>query len=252
MLRLLTLLAISDRYETDPQDTSHYISLATTELHKRTVSSPSLDLAQAFLILSVYNWGDGDGFSAWMHAGIACRMAQGLLSTKLQAIAKTSVSEMEKRTLWSCFAIDKLLSCGKARKAVFDLHCMNLPLPSSEEDFIFGDAHVQVPLPTQRTLLPLVNCGCDSSFALINEGLHIWSAIHSWGAEGGRRQSGMTEPEECPWQETSQWNRMKQDLQKWRDSQHPRMKYPECRVSSHAHLKQAERFGYLNLIYYVR
>ncbi|KAH6884804.1 fungal-specific transcription factor domain-containing protein [Thelonectria olida] len=251
MLRLLTLLAVSDRYEVDLPDNANYILLTTAELHKRIITSPSLDLVQAFLILSVYNWGDGDGFSAWMHAGMACRMAQGLLSTKLPEIANASISEMEKRTLWSCFAIDKLLSCGKARKAMFDLDSMNLPLPSSEEDFIFGDINAQVPLSNQRPHLPTTDCGLDSSFKLITKGLHIWSSIHSWGAEGGRRQRGMTELEQCPWQETSQWNRMKQELQEWRDSQHPRIKYPESKVSSHAHLKQAERFGHLNLIYYV-
>ncbi|KAK7426243.1 hypothetical protein QQZ08_007273 [Neonectria magnoliae] len=61
----------------------------------------------------------------------------------------------------------------------------------------------------------------------------------------------MAEAEECPLLDSSQWSRMMRELLQWRSSQYVRLKYPETKVSSHAHMKQAEKFGYVNLIYYV-
>ncbi|KAK7421470.1 hypothetical protein QQX98_002169 [Neonectria punicea] len=249
MLGLLALLTVSSRYVEDPETSanSNHAHLVTTELHKRLLS-PSLYLVQAFLILSLCNWGQGDGFNAWMHAGIASRMVQGLLGTKLSDIGKGTVSELESRTLWSCFAVDKLLSCGTRRPAMFNLHTM-VHLPLNDADFAFGERNAQVLLPNESPRRS--KYGLDDCFLLILKGLDIWSDIHSWTAEGGRRQPGMDETEECPWAESSQWSRMMRELLQWRSSQNIRLKYPETKVSSHAHLKQAEKFGYVNLIYYV-
>ncbi|KAH7149029.1 hypothetical protein B0J13DRAFT_550517 [Dactylonectria estremocensis] len=251
MLRLLALLAVSSRH-LDGCETSFNASnvpLVTKELHSRLVSAPSLYLVQAFLILSLCNWGEGNGFNAWMHAGIASRMAQGLLGTKLSNIAKGSMSELEKRTLWSCFAVDKLLSCGKRRQTMFDLVGMEHLFPLNDADFAFGERNA--PLGHVPARISTIDFGPGDFFLIIIKGLHIWSKIHSWTAEGGRRQSGMAEEEQCPWQESSQWSRMMRELLQWRSSQNVRLRYPETKVSSHAHLKQAEKFGYVNLIYYV-
>ncbi|KAH7148268.1 hypothetical protein EDB81DRAFT_458161 [Dactylonectria macrodidyma] len=251
MLRLLALLAVSNRYlegyETSPNPSN--ILLVTKELHSRLVSAPSLYLVQAFLILSLCNWGEGDGFSAWMHAGIASRMAQGLLGTKLSDITKASMTELERRTLWSCFAVDKLLSCGKRRQTMFDPHGMDHLFPLNDADFAFGERNA--PLEHVRTPISTTDLGPGDFFLIIIKGLHIWSKIHSWTAEGGRRQPRMAEKEQCPWLESSQWSCMMQELLQWRSFQNARLRYPETKVSSHAHLKQAEKFGYVNLIYYV-
>ncbi|KAH7011282.1 hypothetical protein EDB80DRAFT_711495 [Ilyonectria destructans] len=254
MLRLLALLAVSNRYLDDSSigASSNHAQLVTAELHKRLLSSPSLYLVQAFLILSLCNWGEGDGFNAWMHAGIASRMAQGILGTKISDISRASMSELEKRTLWSCFAVDKLLSCGKRRQSMFDLESMNRLFPSNDADFAFGERNApQGLVPAQVSSPHSTGLGPSHSFLLVIKGVHIWSKIHSWTAEGGRRQPGMAEADQCPWVESSQWSCMMRELLEWRNSQNVRLKYPETKVSSHAHMKQAEKFGYLNLIYYV-
>ncbi|KPM35820.1 hypothetical protein AK830_g10757 [Neonectria ditissima] len=249
MLRLLALLAVSNRYLDVPEaiTKSNHAQLVTNELYKR-LASPSLYLVQTFLILALRNWGEGDGFNAWMHAGIASRMAQGLLGAKLSDVGEGAVSELENRTLWSCFAVDKLLSCGKRRPAMFDLQSM-VHLPLSDADFAFGERNAPVLQPNNNP--PRPEYGLDDCFPLIIKGLDIWSNIHSWTAEGGRRQRGMAEADQCPWQERSKWSCMMRELLGWRGSQSLRLQYPETKVSSHAHLKQAEKFGYVNLIYYV-
>ncbi|KAJ4265348.1 hypothetical protein NW762_004633 [Fusarium torreyae] len=248
-LRLLAIVAVSHRYtETyTAENSSQNIQFIASEAQKRVTSGPNLALIQTFLVLSLCNWGDGDGFNAWMHCGMATRMAQGLLSTGFASCGKKeTLSELEKRTLWTCFKMDRLLSCGKRRQAMFPDEEMHFSLPINDAQFLFGQSIQPSTIDDN-----LRSYGPDDHLVLLIQGLRIWSRIHTWIAEGGRRQPGMTEPEQCPFNETSYWHRMKQDLFKWRDSQDALMKYPGTKVSVHAQRGQAERFGYINLVYYV-
>ncbi|KAH7164915.1 hypothetical protein DER46DRAFT_558350 [Fusarium sp. MPI-SDFR-AT-0072] len=248
-LRLLVIVAVSQRYaDSYTADINNKnILFIANEVQKRVTSGPSLALIQTFLILSLCNWGDGDGFNAWMHCGIATRMAQGLLSTGFASCGKReTLSELEKRTLWTCFKMDRLLSCGKRRQAMFSDGDMHFSLPVNDNQFLFGQSTQRSPIDDS-----LRSYGPDDHLVLLIQGLRIWSRVHTWIAEGGRRQPGMTEPEQCPFNETSDWSKMKQDLIKWRESQDALMKYPATKVSVHAQRAQAERFGYINLVYYV-
>lgn len=220
---------------------STLLEIITREVNIRLTTSPSLPLVHVILILSLSNWGDGDGFSAWMHSGMAARMTQGLLSTGLSSHGRGTLSELEKRTMWTCFVMDKLLSCGTRRQAMFH-DKLHIALPIDDIEYALG----------RHTQTATLQFGLSSAFRLLIEGLNIWSRIHSWTAEGGRRQPGMTEPEQCPWVKTSQWAQMRRDLLRWRESQSCCIRYPETKTSAHAHLGQAEKFGYINLIYYVR
>ncbi|KAL6922368.1 hypothetical protein FSST1_006394 [Fusarium sambucinum] len=249
-LRLLTILTVSHRYSSMyPAETNNRnIQFIAGEAQKRVTSGPNLSLIQTFLILSLCNWGDGDGFNAWMHCGIATRMAQGLLSTGFASCGKReTLSELEKRTLWTCFKMDRLLSCGKRRQAMFPDEEMHFSLPVNDTQFLFGQASQNASLDMSLRIY-----GPDDHLVLLIQGLRIWSRVHTWIAEGGRRRPGMTEPEQCPFNETSYWHNMRKDLFEWRDSQDALMKYPGTKVSVHAQRGQAERFGYINLVYYVR
>ena len=246
-LRLLAILTVSHRYnDTYSSETNtRNILFIASEAQRRVTSGPNLSLIQTFLILSLCNWGDGDGFNAWMHCGMATRMAQGLLSTGFASCGKReTLSELEKRTLWTCFKMDRLLSCGKRRQAMFPDEEMHFSLPVNDTQFLFGQ--------TSQPHDGLRMYGPDDHLVLLIQGLRIWSRIHTWISEGGRRRPGMTEPEQCPFNETSYWHGMKRDLFKWRDSQDALMKYPGTKVSVHAQRGQAERFGYINLVYYIR
>ncbi|GKU19785.1 unnamed protein product [Fusarium langsethiae] len=248
-LRLLVILTVSHRYSSTylAEINNRNILFVAGEAQKRVTSGPNLSLIQTFLILSLCNWGDGDGFNAWMHCGIATRMAQGLLSTGFASCGKReTLSELEKRTLWTCFKMDRLLSCGKRRQAMFPDEDLHFSLPVNDTQFLFGQVSQNASLDTSLRMY-----GSDDHLVLLIQGLRIWSRVHTWIAEGGRRRPGMTEPEQCPFNETSYWHNMRKDLFEWRDSQDALMKYPGTKVSVHAQRGQAERFGYINLVYYV-
>ena len=243
-LRLLALLVVSNQYDDEATSTRDLASFVIQELDKCITNSPSNCLVQTFLIVALYEWGECEGFSAWMHTGIASRMAQGILSVSLSYTGKRVLSEVEKRTLWTCFIMDKLLSCGSRRKAMMHMASMDVDWPLTDAAFVFGQ-----PISQDTSQ---VSYGIGDSFLLIIRGLDIWSNIHGWTVQGGRKQPGMTEPEQCPWAPTSEWNLMKQELMEWRASQDTQLRYPETKAVLHVHLRQAEKFGYINLIYYIR
>lgn len=258
MLRLLAIFAVSSRYVDDitTPTGSECASLLTRELKDRVTSSQGIDLVQTYLIMALYEWGEGQGFSAWMYAGIAGRMAHGVIAIPSTARPGKPLSELEKRTLWTCFSVDKLLSCGRQRRAMFKLEEMNIPPPLSDDDFVFCSGRTVA--PPNGVSQPQLGAagqelwGIGDAFHIILRGLDVWSKIHTWTVEGGRKVPGMTEPANYPWRKDSVWGRMKCELLRWRQSQDPRLKYPETRVSVHVHLRRGELFGYINLIYYIR
>ncbi|KAI1330080.1 hypothetical protein F5Y16DRAFT_45345 [Xylariaceae sp. FL0255] len=110
-----------------PDDDKLRLISILAELQWRITAPPTLSLVQCFLIMALYEWGEGIGYSAWMYAGIAARMAQVYRATKTDVNRPDQtlnvranyppLSEVEVRTMWTYFAIDKLLSCAKQRPA---------------------------------------------------------------------------------------------------------------------------------------
>ncbi|KAJ8132832.1 hypothetical protein O1611_g793 [Lasiodiplodia mahajangana] len=263
-LRLIAILAVSCRYLGESADArrADHAALLTQELQCRITAPPSLSLIQCFLIMAIYEWGEGIGYSAWMYAGIAARMAQVYRATKTEMIERDSkatsntpiLSEVEIRTMWTYFAIDKLLSCGKQRPAMMKPEDIEVRMPQSEEDFVFG--------AEPRGLVSFEDLMSDESlrketsrpgfhFCILIRGLDIWHKIRSWIVDGGRKQPRMIESENCPWKSTSQWAKLKEQLLLWRGDQDTRLKYPETKVATHVHFRQGEVFVYINLLYYL-
>ncbi|KAI0914083.1 hypothetical protein F4823DRAFT_621851 [Ustulina deusta] len=261
-LRLIAILAVSCRYlgETADLHRAEHVALLTRELQCRITAPPSLSLIQCFLVMAVYEWGEGIGYRAWMYAGIAARMAQVYRATKTSepdAKATTNspvLSEVEIRTMWTYFAIDKLLSCGRQRPAMMKPEDIEVRMPQSEEAFVFG-AEPREALSFEDLMRdPSLRKRTSSTgfhFCILVRGLDIWHKIHSWIVDGGRKQPRMTQPEHCPWKPTSHWAKMKEQLVVWREDQDPRLKYPETKVATHVHFRQGEVFAYINLLYYL-
>jgi hypothetical protein len=167
----------------------------------------------------------------------------------------SSLNEIEVRTIWGGFVLDKLLSCGRQRPTMVQLEEVDVRLPQGEQDFVFGNSSTDMTDFTHLVKSPALRkqyATLDFHFQLIIRGLDIWSQIHSWVVEGGRKLPGMTDKVHCPWKQGSRWAQLKHELEEWRGEQAFRLKYPETKVSTHAHFGQAEVFTYINLIYHLR
>ena len=139
------------------------------------IGQPILPKVQALLMLGLHEWGLCKGIKAWIHVGLAIRMAQAMglqfeddidvepwaLSSAMRieaqhlgiggstrpsnepldpASAEAFIDEeMRRRTFWSCFVMDRYLSSGKYRPAMLSLDDLKLQLPCGERAWVFGD-----------------------------------------------------------------------------------------------------------------
>lgn len=160
--------------------------------------------------------------------------------------------ETRDRTVWSCYIMDRLLSCGKNRPTIFDSAEMLVPLPMSEADYAFGEAKEQRRNMTSMTSDIEADATVRTTehyFTLIIQGVDIWATLSKWASDGGRRQ--FHGPNDCPWKPTSAWNKINRDLELWRDQQDERVKYSQARLTAHIHRGQSEAFALINLLYYL-
>jgi hypothetical protein len=112
-------------------------------------------------MLAFHEWGNCEGIKAWKFLGEAVRCAQliGLhLDLYDQGLLKNSLvrpgsanqqpggsfedvcieSEAQRRTLWSCYFLERCLSSGTFRPTVLRNGDIKIQLPSSERSFLFG------------------------------------------------------------------------------------------------------------------
>jgi hypothetical protein len=257
MLCLLALTSTCSRYSGRQVGHSEFL---TQELQKRMTAPPCLSLIQAFLLMALCSWGDGEGYSAWMYSGCAFRMALVYRSQAMRrpnavlSPEQVGARESEVRTKWVCFVLDKLLSSGKERPSMVSIENMNVCLPSGTDAYAFGLGASQVTYSdlVEDSSMRRAHGTPDFSSQIIIRGIDIWSVIHCWVANGGRTQPGMTDALESPWLATSTWSQLKRRLEDWREEQDDKLKFPQTLVTSYTYLGHgAEAFAFVNLIYYM-
>jgi hypothetical protein len=269
--------SLSAQYRSADQAGKCYADFVRRELPVRISQGAHIDTIQCLLLIAMYEWGEQSGFSAWMYLGkrvnspssmaetyrsfegMAIRMSQAL---RPQANLRSSTSnispelavirqETRNRTIWSCFAMDRLFSGGKDRPTVFVSEEMVIPLPLSESDYAFGEIKEQrknmsVFLESNTTETPWT---MEHHFTIILRGVDIWSTLSKWTGRGGmKRYHG---PNDCPWEPTSAWNKISRDLEIWRNSQDERVKFSPIRIAAQLHQGQREAFAFINLLYYL-
>ncbi|KAH7346090.1 fungal-specific transcription factor domain-containing protein [Pyrenochaeta sp. MPI-SDFR-AT-0127] len=220
-------------------------------LHVALLEPPDLVVVQTLLVLSMFEWGKGNGHKAWMISGMAIRMMQSLLVADPSASQSPAELQSSNRTLWSCFIIDRLVFSGRPQPVTLSYHSLHTFWPSSDEDFVFSQLPCEPVLADSgQGLLENMRGNMAYYYNTLVRGFDIWSRILRFIVSGGRRLPGMHLPANHPWISTSPWKLLYDELQTWRERQEKRMLYPEASIESHAALGQAEPFAYLNLIYY--
>ncbi|KAK8079939.1 hypothetical protein PG997_007757 [Apiospora hydei] len=143
----------------DPAAASEYyadtLTMALGPL-RTTMRVASVERVQALLMLGLYEWGQtrpqSGGLAAWMYVGSAIRMAQflklgfgdkpsdrrsgseepspGILSSEV-----IQDKEVKRRTMFSCFILDRMLACGKERSSIMRAEDLQIQLPCPEDRF---------------------------------------------------------------------------------------------------------------------
>ncbi|CZT42817.1 uncharacterized protein RSE6_02768 [Rhynchosporium secalis] len=208
--------------------------------------TPSISAVQSLLIMSMYEWGAGNGYGAWMHSGMATRMMQSLDVMKPDRGSEVIETEIHNRTFWACFVMDRFIFCGRSQPLALPLDTMTIQLPIGEEDFAFGGvSHAGKPMESTGPFT------VDEYYTVLVEGFEIWSKVLDLIISGGRRTPGMSQPENCPWVTGSPWKKLLDSVEEWRSQHSDRLRFPASGVAVHVSLGHGEKFAYVNLLYYV-
>ncbi|KAE8139003.1 hypothetical protein BDV38DRAFT_270201 [Aspergillus pseudotamarii] len=277
-LLLCGILALSSRFMPElaslhgsPGKASEYFAnYVRQNIMSHAMTAMDIHTVQTLLMLSLYDWGNGDGSRAWVYNGMATRIIHGVYA-QVKESAKTDMSTFKNsqleeacRTVWACFLLDAMIGCGKCQAANFSMSISNIPLPSGEDDFAFGNSQPRRPTTFMQAWDFETNdyhpqgssspekMGYDQTFALIVQGFHIWQTISSWVSTGGRKRESPSS-REPPWRSCSFWSRSMAALKDWRASQSPQLIYSASNINLQVYISRSEgeRFVITNLLYYL-
>ncbi|KAK0387727.1 hypothetical protein NLU13_3972 [Sarocladium strictum] len=136
----LALIATASRFSRSSRPLPHYADQAWELVMKRSTanldSMESLALAQTTHLLCVIDYSDGQCRAAWIKLGLAIRIAQCYrLNTEPDARLRPEIQEEYRRTFWSIYLLDKLMSCGRERHPGLQDRDCQLRVPCSEKAF---------------------------------------------------------------------------------------------------------------------
>jgi hypothetical protein len=200
-------------------------------------------------MITGHSWGAGEGRRAWMYLGMAVRMAQVIGLFEESETSRTRddfiVAEERRRTAWTAFLMDSLLSGGKGRRRSLGAHDMAIALPCDSENFNFGE-----PVYCERIdgSLPM-----DASPAVIGKlGIvgHSMRVADVWGAVARWACSSLVE-EELPWEPRSEIQVLLKSLDQWRLSLPDRLQYSVFSLHAHSASDQGQAYVYMHSIYFM-
>ncbi|KAG7040301.1 fungal specific transcription factor [Colletotrichum scovillei] len=180
----------------------------------KATSIGSVERVQALLMLALYEWisPDHEGLSAWMLIGAAGRMAQALglgHESKPNPTSEEAAGEREirRRTMFSCFIFDRLISCGKERPFFIRSEDMHIHLPCAKEDFDLSRQNQQ-PFLSRNLSEPetLRECSLLGCFIQLTD---IWGRISQYTNAGGR----FFEKSVPPWSHASSFYKLRRELE---------------------------------------
>ena len=228
---LATILSISARFT--PSLIRRYGSAAGAtdyflEVSKSMVPEemyqPSLERIQAFFLLAIARWGNGDRDRSNMDMGVAVRMAglRKLHCEESYAVDKTSSaedvvqSESARRVFWMIQSQENLHS-GYLTPSPFPLEDVTTLLPCDEGDFAFGV------IPAERAAVAgtppaLANPALVSSptrclFATLIQAHGLWGKVSRRAC-----RTDYVVNRAPPWDANSEFHRATTELREWEES----------------------------------
>ncbi|KAL7949243.1 hypothetical protein V8C42DRAFT_310372 [Trichoderma barbatum] len=245
------LLALCSPWIDGEYPTEDYISSARSSMS--VADYPDVYTVQILLVIAMYEWGCGRTFKAWADSGMAIRSVQLLNALPKPRDITALQREIQNRTFWACFVMDRLVFCGKPQPLALPLPSVEVHWPVGQRDFAFGQM--------SSRFYPKIEHGAsmdgaeysdlDKVYTLIVQGYDVWSKILQWIAGGGRRRLSVQQQILPPWERGSIWRSLSDELHEWRERHDNSIQFPETAVEVHASLGQAHNFAYLNLIYHL-
>ncbi|KAG5786033.1 hypothetical protein H9Q73_000333 [Fusarium xylarioides] len=171
---------------------------------RTAMDSLTVERIQSFLMLGLFEWSQENNSSAWMYLGIAIRMAKLMRleqDDRRMAILENQapdtkrfekkspeiviIRETRRRTMYSCFIMDRLMSCGSERPLSIAVESMLIQLPCSEMAFDLSlQVYTGLLQPREGSSQPQISD--DSTLSRFVKLVEIWGEISRYISMGGR------------------------------------------------------------------
>jgi len=264
----LSVCAIAARFSTHPQIRTEPAFLRGEKwaapariIALERYDSPSITILTCLLLLGLHEFGTCQGGRSWMLSGMGQRMAYALQLHKelerpptvggkradeLSAVDR----EIRRRTMWSCFVMDRFNSSGTDRPHFMQEDFIKIQLPIDESYFqmeVSGPTedlwgHVPNPIPpdTGQMSDPKENQGCAAYFvrAVANWG-RLVRYMNLGGKEGDSHQM---------WDAESDFHRLRVSVGHFKESLPESLHYTSENLQNHATQKIANQFIFLHIV----
>ena len=177
-----------------------------------------------------------------------------LLGVKPKMLDGASVDattrEIRRRTMWSCFILDRYLSFGRNRPQM-DTEPLNIQLPCSEPDFQFyrdgrAEFHYRNMDDDGTIKGKYTQVGSSSILSIYIRLVGIWGRLSKWSSAGGRRsifaslksnlanKTKRLEKDIPPWDEHTQFFTLRKQLDDFQGSLSPDLTFSQENLAAHA------------------
>ena len=234
-------------------EASNAYAARARQLLQGDLETPSISRVQALLMLTGHDWGAGNGRRAWIYLGMAIRLVEVMDLTQELKIPRNRMptreefieAEVRRRTAWTCFLMDSLLSGGKGRKRSLNASDMAIQLPCEKEAFVFGEPtctpHMDGTIRMPPVTLPIGDIGIiGHSMRVAN----IWGKVARWACTEDFKT-------ELPWSPSSQFQQLIYELERWKDNLPRRTRYDLFSLHSHNAVEQGQAYCYMHSIYFM-
>ncbi|KAL1610575.1 hypothetical protein SLS60_002245 [Paraconiothyrium brasiliense] len=234
-------------------EASNAFAAHARQILQSDLETPSISRVQALLMLTGHDWGAGNGRRAWIYLGMAIRLIEVMDITHEPKGPKNRKptreefveAEVRRRTAWTCFLMDSLLSGGRGRKRSLAASDMAIQLPCEREDFVFGEPVCTQRLDGSTHMPPLsLSIGELGIIAYSLRAANIWGKVARWACSEELKT-------QLPWSVTSHFQQLIYELENWKSSLPPRLQYELFSLHSHNAMDQGQAYCYMHCIYFM-
>ncbi|RMY68878.1 hypothetical protein D0863_06825 [Hortaea werneckii] len=240
---------------------------AARDIALRRYDTPNITILIVYLILGLHEFGTCQGGRSWMFGGMAQRMAYALqLHKDLDHDPKLRRSsegkngegdltftdrEIRRRTMWSCFIMDRFNSSGTDRPIFVAEQYIRAQLPIRENYFqmeitgptedLNGNVSNPVEPDTGQVSDAKANMGVAAYLIRI---VAIWGKLVHYLNLGGKDRD--TKP---MWEEGSIFQTIRKDTEDWKESLPDGLKYTTENLENFVSDKMANQFLFMHIVY---
>ncbi|EAT80091.2 hypothetical protein SNOG_12278 [Parastagonospora nodorum SN15] len=246
------ILALAIRFVKDPPppfqtqtEASNAYAAHARQILQSDLETPSISRVQALLMLTGHDWGAGNGRRAWIYLGMAIRLVEVMDLTQELKVPRNRMptreefieAEVRRRTAWTCFLMDSLLSGGKGRKRSLQAEDMAIQLPCERENFVFGEPTCTEQLDSSVRMPPVaLPVGEIGIIGYSLRAANVWGKVAKWACSEDFKT-------ELPWSPTSLFQQLVYELDRWKKSLPQRLQYDLFALHSHNAVEQGPGNG---------